>query len=111
MSQPKKHSASLQTQEEAFQTAKSIQRPGQTKEQTKAIAQGIQKGIELYKKQHKAKLRELDKRQKKSKQMTSTPMDSEQHNLIEYRQHWLPWVILIVSWLGFASYFIWLGSE
>jgi hypothetical protein len=109
MSQSKKHTASLQTQEEASQTAKSIQRPGQTKEQTKAIAQGIQKGIELYKKQHKAKLRELDKRQKKSKQMTSAPVDSEQHSLVEYRQNRLPWVILVVSWLGFASYLIWLG--
>lgn len=106
MSQTKKHSASPQTQEEAIQTAKSIQRPGQTKEQTKAIAQGIQKGIELYKKQHKAKLRELDKRQKKSKQVASTPTLSEQDSSVEYRQHLLPWLLLIVSWLGFASYFL-----
>lgn len=111
MSQSKKHAASVQTQEEALQTAKSIQRPGQTKEQTKIIAQGIQKGIELYKKQHKAKLRELDKRQKKSKHTSSTPMDNEQHSSVEYRQHWLPWVMLIVSWLGFVSYFIAWGQR
>ena len=46
---------------EAENIAKGTQRPGQTKEQTKLIAQGIQKGIELYKKQHKGKTRDLIK--------------------------------------------------
>lgn len=44
---------SPQTQEEALKLAKGTQRPAQTKEQTKLIAQGIQKGIDLYKKQQK----------------------------------------------------------
>jgi len=35
--------------------ARGTQRPAQTKEQTRLIAQGIQKGIELYKKQQKKK--------------------------------------------------------
>jgi hypothetical protein len=47
-----------------MKTAKANQRPGQTKEQTRLIAQGIQKGIDQYKKQHKAKSREMDKRLK-----------------------------------------------
>jgi hypothetical protein len=38
---------SPQTQEKAMKLAKSIQRPAQTKEQTKLIAQGIQQGIDL----------------------------------------------------------------
>ena len=41
---------SLQTQDEALKISKGTQRPAQTKEQTKLIAQGIQKGIDLYKK-------------------------------------------------------------
>jgi len=45
---------------ESEKMAKATQRPGQTKEQTKLIAQGIQKGIEQYKKHNKAKARELD---------------------------------------------------
>lgn len=44
---------SPQTQQEAMKVAKATQKPGQTKEQTKLIAQGIEKGIALYKKQQK----------------------------------------------------------
>ncbi len=40
---------SPQTQQEAMKVAKATQKPGQTKEQTKLIAQGIEKGIALYK--------------------------------------------------------------
>ena len=46
----KKHQVSPETQEESMKMAKATQRPGQSKEQTKLIAQGIQKGIEQYKK-------------------------------------------------------------
>lgn len=46
---------SEQTQQEALKIAKATQRPGQTKEQTKLITQGIEKGIALYKKQQKEK--------------------------------------------------------
>ncbi|MFT4924203.1 MAG: hypothetical protein ACI8WB_000281 [Phenylobacterium sp.] len=52
---------SAEVVKEAEAIAKGSQRPGQTKEQTKLIAQGIQKGIELYKKQHKVKARTLNK--------------------------------------------------
>ncbi|MEF1163713.1 DUF2956 family protein, partial [Vibrio parahaemolyticus] len=40
---------SLETQTEAMKIAKATQKPGQTKEQTKLIAQGIEKGIAQYK--------------------------------------------------------------
>ncbi|MES9999711.1 MAG: DUF2956 family protein, partial [Candidatus Thiodiazotropha lotti] len=43
---------SQETVTEAMQIARATQRPGQTKEQTKLIAMGIQKGIDQYKKQH-----------------------------------------------------------
>ena len=46
--------------DEAMKIARGRQLPGQTKEQTRLIAQGIQKGIEQYKKQHKARVRERD---------------------------------------------------
>ncbi|HSN24293.1 MAG TPA: DUF2956 family protein, partial [Methylomicrobium sp.] len=51
---------SQQTQEEALKIARGTQRPAQTKEQTRLIAQGIQKGIDLYKKQQKEKARDLN---------------------------------------------------
>lgn len=98
---------SPQTQEEALKLAKSTQRPAQTKEQTKLIAQGIQKGIDLYKKQQKEKARELNKRQKKTTSQKEGIVDSddiESEMVIVYRQHWLPWLLLVTSWLGMGFY-------
>ena len=53
-------------QEEALRVAKSIQMPGQSKEQTRLIAKGIEKGIALYKQQQSAKARERDKARKRA---------------------------------------------
>lgn len=52
--------------------AKATQRHRQSKEQTKIIAQGIEKGIDQYKKQQKAKAREKDKQRKKEEHQTTT---------------------------------------
>ena len=86
--------------------ARGTQRPGQTKEQTKLIAQGIQKGIEQYKKRQNAKARELDKKLKKVNQQLESPVKSETEiqEKVVYRQHWFPWVLLVVSWLAIAAY-------
>ncbi len=99
---------SPQTQEEAMKLAKAIQRPAQTKEQAKLIAQGIQKGIDLYKKQQKEKARELNKRLKKTIKQKEGVVDSdsiEHETIIVYRQHWLPWLLLSISWLGMGIYY------
>ena len=66
MAKYKKQAVSEKSQQEAEAITKGTQKPGQTKEQNKLIAQGIAKGIELYKKQQKAKLREKTSKQKKS---------------------------------------------
>jgi hypothetical protein len=100
---------SEETQSEALQMARATQRPGQTKEQTKLIAAGIQKGIDQYKKQHKAKLREMDKRRKKTQPnrqaenatQGSKPVPSHQNQSVP-----LPWVLLILSWILFAGYLL-----
>lgn len=103
----KKQAPTQKTKDEAMQVAKATQRPGQTKEQTRLIAQGIQKGVEHYKKQQKAKARELDK---KLKQLSRQPAaNSETQVSVQevtlYKQHWLPWVLLATSWIGFVAYF------
>ena len=93
---------SPQTQDEANRIAKANLRPAQTKEQTKLIAQGIQEGIERYKKQQKAKARELDKKRKKlarEKEQSVEPDEQEVETIIVYQQHWLPWTLLILTWL------------
>lgn len=100
---------SAQTQEEALKIAKSIQRPAQTKEQTKLIAHGIQQGIDLYKKQQKEKARELNKKLKKLPNPKTQPIASDDTEIEVqrvYRQHWLPWTLLLATWLGLAIYFL-----
>ena len=101
----KKHQRSEANQDEAMRIARGTQRPGQTKEQTKLIAQGIQKGIEQFKKQQNVKARELDKKLKKVNQQFAAP---EAHKIeaperTVCRQHWLPWALLVLSWLALAA--------
>ncbi len=101
----KKQKPSSETQSEAMKIAKGTQKPGQTKEQTKLIAQGIQKGIDQYKKKQKAKARDLDKRLKSAQTATNTTSQIELETQIIYRQHWLPWLLLALSWLGVSAYY------
>jgi hypothetical protein len=104
----KSYQSSEATHDEAVRIARGTQRPGQTKEQTRLIAQGIQKGIEQYKKQQSARARELDKSIKKIKQQ---PTPHETHTIeaqekIVYRQHWLPWLLLVLSWTAIAAFWL-----
>lgn len=102
----KRHQTSATAQTEAMRIARGTQRPGQTKEQTKLIAQGIQKGIEQYRTQQNARTRELDKRRKKSSQ-EATAVGIPENNLQEnttHKQCWLPWVLLMLTWLAIAAY-------
>jgi len=102
----KKQTTSPETRSEALQIAKGNQRPGQSKEQTRFIAQGIQKGIDQYKKQQKAKARELNKRLKTVRLNTDPTGEIEVQEQIVYRQHWMPWSLLVLSWLGFGCYLV-----
>jgi hypothetical protein len=104
----KNYRTSEATHDEAMRIARGTQRPGQTKEQTRLIAQGIQKGIEQYKKQQSAKARELDKSIKKVKQHL-TPHETHEIEIQEkivYRQHWLPWLLLGLSWIAIAVFWL-----
>jgi len=96
--------ADEKNQEEAMKIAKGTQKPGQTKEQTKLISQGIQKGIEQYKKQHKAKSRDVSKQLKSLNKAKDTLAEHEVIEKVVNKQHWLPWTLLVISWLGFALY-------
>jgi hypothetical protein len=103
-----KHQVSEATQDEAMRIARGTQRPGQTKEQTKLIAKGIQKGIEQYRKQQNARARELDKKLKKVNQKLASPgvSETEVQETVVYKQHWLPWALLAVSWLAMAAWWL-----
>ncbi len=108
--QAKKIPASPETQQEALKIARGTQRPGQTKEQTKLIAQGIQKGIQQYKIQHKAKSRELNKKLRHSSQNAphTRLQDAARQTSVIYRQHWLPWLLLALTWLAIVVYIFFL---
>jgi len=97
---------SNESHNQAALIAKGTQKPGQNKEQTKLITAGIEKGIAQYKKQHKAKMREQDKlRKKRDKASTIQADDTEvDHAPKNNAQSKLPWLLLLVSWLGFAAY-------
>ena len=102
-----KDEISQETQDEAMVIAKRTQRPGQTKEQTRLIALGIQKGIAEYKKSAKNKQRQADKAKKKRqniKQQAALPEIEPQSQPKAKNRAILPWSLLIISWLGFAAY-------
>ncbi len=102
----KKGQSSQETKDESQRIAKATQRPGQTKEQTRLIAQGIQKGIEQYKKQHKAKMREQDRNRKQAQKSKPEAAEDQQPRPIAPRQSFLPWGLLVLSWVGFGSYLL-----
>lgn len=106
--------ASPEVQSEAERTANATKRPGQTKEQTRIIRQGIEKGIAEYKKQQKAKARERDKQRKREQQQQQAERQA-QAKVVSTDQAgrsqgavWLPWALLATSWIGFGVY-LWLS--
>jgi hypothetical protein len=110
---------SEKTQLESSHIAKATQKPGQTKEQTKLIAQGIEKGIALYKKQQKEKNRQADRAKKRQStapknQVTppsnmTTPIEEASNETSLMITQVTPWVALIISWLLFAAH--WFSSH
>ena len=102
-----KKRVSDQTKEDAMKIALGTQKPGQAKEQTRLIAQGIQKGIEQYKKKQSEKKRELDKKLKKASARIAAPEPSVDTVAVTdgVKPNKLPWVLLLLSWIGFAVYF------
>ncbi len=94
MTQPKpptvREQAAQRLQEEALLVAKSTQAAGQTKEQTKLIAKGIEKGIAFYKQQQKAKARELDKARKKALRTRSSETDAARTEEPPPEDEWTP---------------------
>ncbi|MFT6806108.1 MAG: hypothetical protein ACJAWT_001514 [Glaciecola sp.] len=102
-----KNKVSPEVEAQAMKMAKGTQKIGQTKEQTKLVAQGIEKGIAEYKKQQGKKLREIDKQRKqKIKQRELDNIESEEEAPSHYPMQYLPWVLLGLSWLGFSAYIV-----
>jgi len=90
-------------QEQAMKVAKGTQRQNQTKEQTKLISQGIEKGIAEYKKQQNKKSRERDKIRKAKLKVTVNKTDIIE--VIKPKSNQLPWILLALSWVVFIFLF------
>ncbi len=103
-----KQQASAETVGIAMSIAKGTKKPNQTKDQTKLIAQGIQKGIAEYKKQQKGKARDLDRLKSKltNKQKNNTVEDNSSHDEIKCKCSRLPWFLLAMSWLFIAAFML-----
>ena len=100
-----KNTVSPEVAVQALKVAKGTQKVGQTKEQTKLIAQGIEKGIAEYKKQQGKKLREIDKQRKKTlKQRENQSAELEEMPVHKNSINYLPWILLLLSWLSFVVY-------
>ena len=100
---------SPELQDQAMKVAKATQKPGQNKEQTKLIAQGIEKGISEFKKQQNKKSRARDKDRKiQIKLKTKVQLDEGEQDVQSTVQkvEKLPWVLLALSWLSFSLYIL-----
>jgi len=88
---------------ESIKIANTIKTEGQTPVETKAIANGIQRGMEIFLRQQSEKTRELDKRVKKVKQLSNQltqqkPADEKGEITNPPTQSRLPWILLALSW-------------
>jgi hypothetical protein len=109
-----KKRVSEETREEAMKMARGTQSPGQTKAQTRLIAQGIERGIDLYKKQHKERARALDRRERELRRAMERVEGTEEAGSVAPREGsrahgrgvWLPWVLLSLTWAGIAVYLL-----
>jgi hypothetical protein len=93
---------------EALKIANSIKTEGQTPVETKAIANGIQRGMALFLRQQSEKTRDLDKRVKKVKQLSTQlaqqkPTNEKEETPTVQAQPRLPWILLALSWGLFAA--------
>ncbi len=92
---------------DALKIVNTIKTEGQTPVETKAIANGIQRGMELFLRQQSEKTRELDKRAKKVKQLSNQltqqkPADEKEETENIPTQPRLPWILLALSWALFV---------
>lgn len=117
MSKQNYQKPSQETLDEAIRVARGIQRLGQAKEQAKRMAQSIQKGIGLYKRQQKTWARESDRKFKKALDQPEfvESGDSQIQERELCQQHglsWLllvfrvSWLLLILTWLGIGIYLL-----
>lgn len=110
---------SREIQDEAVQKAEGTQCSNQIKQQTKLIVQGIQKGIDLYKKkQQKSSARCLNGKLKTVSSQHAWQVESDNQQMQEppiYQRRWfsclllvlrLSWWSIVLAWVGIGIYLL-----
>lgn len=102
---PKRVEISDETVAEAMRLTRATQVPGQSKEQTQLIANGIQKGIAEYKRSQKAKQRAKKQLLRQNSRVTESPASMEEtadEPVVQPSRllRWLPWGLLALTWCG-----------
>lgn len=100
--------------QEATKIANAIQHGGHSREESRAIRAGLQQGMEMWLRQQNERGRELDRRAKKVREsQRHVDVAKEHRSVLQSPQSpasgglsWLPWLLLLVSWLGFAIYYV-----
>jgi hypothetical protein len=105
---PKQKKDARDIRVEAVKITNAIKTEGQTAAESRAIANGIQRGMELFLRQQSEKTRDLDKRTKKVKQLAhqlAQPKPGNEAEAVanEGKQSLLPWILLGVSWVLFLG--------
>lgn len=95
---------------EALKIVNTIKTEGQTPVETKAIANGIQRGMEMFLRQQSEKTRDLDKRTKKVKQLANqlaqqqdSDTNADEVDTAATKTAALPWILLGISWVLFLA--------
>ena len=115
LTKPKFRKDARDIRAEALKIANTIKTQGQTTVETKAIANGIQRGMELFLRQQSEKTRDLDKRTKKVKQLATqlthskSTGEKEETVRVQTSSRW-PWVLLAISWVMFVVFWVAKGS-
>lgn len=112
---PSARKAEQTLEKSAMEIALGTQKPGQTKDQTRLIARGIEKGIAQFKKRQSAKERELDKALKQLERdrakfaqagtQAVSGADGGRGAATDTGsgQSRLPWILLILTWAGITA--------
>lgn len=92
---------------EAAKIVRTLNVSGDNRAETQRIVNGVRRGIEYHLKQQSAKARALDKKAKKLKQVDSNS-DASQPLVPPAERNsstaFLPWGLLVLSWVGFVGY-------
>lgn len=96
---------SPQAKADALHIVNDVSKPSFNKQQRKEVQQAIELGIERYRREHKAKARDVDKLLKKAKSAAVIETAPAKDAKNDYSGK-LAWGLLILSWVAFLVMYL-----